>query len=302
MVAGKLCEIGRGSARDFFNVGCDGTPAVLLIDCVQFHYQLYLPRRHPRLKHSVARGGFRRIDVLKLTPRHLGKNQCYLGNPERRWTGQRLNFSFVPVTCQRLRGNTRDIARVDKAGRPIPPWQINRAIAWRKVGDEILHERIRPQKRERYARFTDVFFICAMPFYGRGLRRLIDANRRKFHNVTDAGALRRIDEHIHYLQLIWQQRRQKRNFLDTFERTGKCFLVFKVEWHECNVCVELFSRPGFIANPRRAQLRPSRKVASRHRARSCRSRQLPKQVCALISVIFREEIAQEPGAGRREGD
>ena len=140
MVAGKLCEIGRGSARDFFNVGCDGTPAVLLIDCVQFHYQLYLPRRHPRLKHSVARGGFRHIDVLKLTPRHLGKNQCYLGNPERRWTGQRLNFSFVPVTCQRLRGNTRDIARVDKAGRPIPPWQINRAIAWRKVGDEILHE------------------------------------------------------------------------------------------------------------------------------------------------------------------
>src|SRR5438477_10924662 len=48
----------------------------------------------------------------------------------------------------------------------------------------------------------------------------------------------------------WQQRRQKGNFLDTFERTGKCFLVFKVEWHECNVCVELFSRPGFIANPR----------------------------------------------------
>src|SRR5882757_5706088 len=96
MVAAKLCEIGWGSARDFFNVGGDSTPAVLLIDCVQFQDQLYLPRRHPRLKHSVARGGFRHVDVFKLTPRHLGKNSRYVGNPERRRTGQRVNFSFVP--------------------------------------------------------------------------------------------------------------------------------------------------------------------------------------------------------------
>src|SRR5207253_6951631 len=61
----------------------------------------------------------------------------------------------VPVACQRLRGNARDIACVDKASCPIPPWQINRAIAWRKVGDEILHERIRPQKSECHARFTN---------------------------------------------------------------------------------------------------------------------------------------------------
>lgn len=34
VVAGKLCEIGWGSARDFCDVGCDGAPAVLFIDCV----------------------------------------------------------------------------------------------------------------------------------------------------------------------------------------------------------------------------------------------------------------------------
>src|SRR6476646_11749386 len=113
MVASKLCEIGWGSACDFFNVGCDGAPTVLFIDHVQFHYQLYLPLRYPRLKHSVARSGFRHVDVIKLTPRHLGKNWCYLGNPERRRAGEGINLSFVPVTCQRLRGNTRDIARVD---------------------------------------------------------------------------------------------------------------------------------------------------------------------------------------------
>ena len=32
MVAGKLCEVGWGITRDFFNVGCDGAPAVLFID------------------------------------------------------------------------------------------------------------------------------------------------------------------------------------------------------------------------------------------------------------------------------
>ena len=74
MVAGKLREIGWGSARDRFNVGCDSAPAVLFIDCVQFQDQLYLPLRYPRLKHSVARGGFRNVYVLKLTPRYLGKN------------------------------------------------------------------------------------------------------------------------------------------------------------------------------------------------------------------------------------
>ena len=75
-----------------------------------------------------------------------------------------------------------------------------------------------------------------MPFYGRGLRLVIDTDGREFHNVTNAGAFRGIDEHTHYLQLIWQQRRQKKNFLDTFECPGKCFLVLKVEWYEYNVC------------------------------------------------------------------
>ena len=89
-----------------------------------------------------------------------------------------------------------------------------------------------------------------MRFYGRGLALVIDTDGRKFHNVTDTGALRGIDERIHYFQLIWQQRRQKKNFLDTFERLGKCFLVFKVKWHECNVCAELFSCFGLIANSR----------------------------------------------------
>jgi hypothetical protein len=89
-----------------------------------------------------------------------------------------------------------------------------------------------------------------MRFYGRRLGLVIDTDGREFHNVTDTGAFCGIDEAIHYFQLIWQQRRQKKNFLDTFERLGKCFLVFKVELHECSVGAELFSRPGFIANPR----------------------------------------------------
>src|SRR6266513_770701 len=45
--------------------------------------------------------------------------------------------------------------------------------------------------------------------------------------------------------------------------------------------------------PPRAQIRLLRKVASLYHARSCRSRQLPKQVCSSISVIFSDEIAQE---------
>ena len=89
-----------------------------------------------------------------------------------------------------------------------------------------------------------------MRFYSRGPCLIIDADRRKFHNVANARAFRGIDKRIHYLQLIWQQRREKKNFLDTFECSEKCFLVFKVEWNECNVCAELFSRFGLIANPR----------------------------------------------------
>ena len=112
-----------------------------------------------------------------------------------------------------------------------------------------MHERIWPQKRERHARFANVLFIRAMPSYGRGLRLVTDANGRKFHNVTDAGTLRGIDERIHYFQLIWQQRRQKKNFLHPFECSRKCFLVFKVEWREGNVC-QFLSRFGLIANPR----------------------------------------------------
>jgi len=98
-----------------------------------------------------------------------------------------------------------------------------------------------------------------MPFYGHGLRLVIDTDGRKFHNVTDTGPFRSIDKRIHYLQLIRQQRRQKKNFLDTFERLGKCSLVFKVEWHECNICAELFSRFGLIANPRAHRYAPSGK-------------------------------------------
>src|SRR4029077_1519537 len=91
--------------------------------------------------------------------------------------------------------------------------------------------------------------FAACPFMAVG-RRVIDTDGRKFHNVTNTGPFRGIDKRIHYFQLIWQQRRQKENFLDAFERLGKCFLVFKVEGHECNVCAELFSRFGLIANAR----------------------------------------------------
>ena len=89
-----------------------------------------------------------------------------------------------------------------------------------------------------------------MPFYSCGPRLVIDADRRKFRNMANAGAFRGIDKHIRYLQLIWQQRRQKKNFLDPFECPGKCLLVFKVEWRECNVRAKLFSRFGLIAHPR----------------------------------------------------
>src|SRR5206468_10770636 len=41
-----------------------------------------------------------------------------------------------------------------------------------------------------------------------------------------------------------------RSFLDPFECPGKCLLVFKVEWRECNVRAKLFSRFGLIAHPR----------------------------------------------------
>ena len=34
VVAGKLCEVSRGSTRDFFDVGCNGVPTALFIDCV----------------------------------------------------------------------------------------------------------------------------------------------------------------------------------------------------------------------------------------------------------------------------
>jgi hypothetical protein len=89
-----------------------------------------------------------------------------------------------------------------------------------------------------------------MPFYRRGLRLVIDTDGRKFRNLANAGAFRGIDKYIHYLQLIWQQRWQKKDFLNPFECPGKCLLVFKVEWRECNVRAKLFSRFGLIAHPR----------------------------------------------------
>src|SRR5438067_6664799 len=97
VVAGELREIGWGITRDFFNVGRNRSPLVLFIDCVEFHYQIHLPLRHARLKHSVARSGFRHIDVLELAPRHLGKNSCDLGDPERRRSSEGVNLSFVPI-------------------------------------------------------------------------------------------------------------------------------------------------------------------------------------------------------------
>src|SRR6266403_2530346 len=51
--------------------------------------------------------------------------------------------------------------------------------------------------------------------------------------------------------------------------------------------------------PPRAQIRLLRKVASLYRARSCRLRPLPKQVCSSISVIFSDEIAQEHGTSEK---
>jgi len=95
-----------------------------------------------------------------------------------------------------------------------------------------------------------VVFIRAMPFYGRGLRLVTDANGRKFRNMANPGAFRGIDKYIHYLQLIWQQRRQKKNLLHPCECPGKCFLIFKVEWRERNVRAKLFSGFGLIAHAR----------------------------------------------------
>ena len=66
-----------------------------------------------------------------------------------------------------------------------------------------------------------VSFIRTMRFYGRGLGLVIDTDGRKFHNVTNTGAFRGIDKRIHYLQLIWQQRGEKKNFLHPFECLGK---------------------------------------------------------------------------------
>jgi hypothetical protein len=66
-----------------------------------------------------------------------GMNLCYLCNAERRWAGEGVNFFFVPVACQHLRGNTRDIVRVDKASRPISPRQVNRAVAAEVFGHPI---------------------------------------------------------------------------------------------------------------------------------------------------------------------
>src|SRR5438132_12287154 len=51
--------------------------------------------------------------------------------------------------------------------------------------------------------------------------------------------------------------------------------------------------------PPHAQIRPFRKVASLRLARSCRSRQLPKQICSSTSVIVSDEIAQEQGEGEK---
>src|SRR5207253_5869418 len=48
-----------------------------------------------------------------------------------------------------------------------------------------------------------------------------------------------------------------------------------------------------------AQIRPFRKVALLRRVRSCRSRQLPKQICSSTSVIVSDEIAQEQGEGEK---
>src|SRR5438034_6816595 len=164
MVAGKLCEIGWGITRDFLNVGSHGGPTVLFVSCVQLQYRLHLPLRHSGLKHSVACSGLRYVDVIDLAIRHFGKNRCYFCDSERCRAGQRVSFSFVPFACQCLCGNRCNIARINKTSLSIPPRQINRAIARRKVSDEILHERIWPQKRERETRFTDVLFVFSVPF------------------------------------------------------------------------------------------------------------------------------------------
>ena len=37
VIADELREIGGGTARDFFNVGCDGAPIIPFVDRMQFH-------------------------------------------------------------------------------------------------------------------------------------------------------------------------------------------------------------------------------------------------------------------------
>ena len=70
------------------------------------------------------------------------------------------------------------------------------------MSNEILHERIRPQKRERQARFANVLFVRGMPLSKRELRRVIDTYDRKLHDVANAGAFRGINKRIRYLHLI----------------------------------------------------------------------------------------------------
>src|SRR4029077_4609287 len=57
---------------------------------------------------------------------------------------------------------------------------------------ENLHERIRPQKRECYARLTDVLFICGMPFYG---HETASRHRYRWPRVSQCDGHRRVSPH-----------------------------------------------------------------------------------------------------------